>query len=66
MDHDNAGGAVGGGCDGCGHNGCDFNLILPLTFEERYTMHNYMIAQLHVPIYLIIIVFMEHWVASMS
>ena len=39
MDHDNAGGVVSGGCDGCGHNSCDFDLILPLTFEERYTMH---------------------------
>ena len=39
MDYDNTGGVVSGGCDGCGHDSCDFDLILPLTFEERYNMH---------------------------
>ena len=39
MDHDNAGGAVSGGCVGCSHNSCDFDLILPLTFEEWYVLH---------------------------
>ena len=58
MDHDNAGGVVSGGCNGCGHNSCDFDLILPLTFEERYILCIIiMIAQLHVPIYVFTIVF---------
>ena len=38
MDHDNTGGVVSDGCDDCGHNSCYFDIILPLTFEERYIL----------------------------
>ena len=39
MDHDNTGGVISDGCVDCGHNHCDFDLIihLPHNFEERYT-----------------------------
>ena len=61
MDHDNAGGVVSDGCVDCGHNSCDFDLILSHTSEERYTICIIiMIAQLHVLIY-VIIIFTEYW-----
>ena len=36
MDYDNTGGAVSGGCVDCGHDHCDFDVILSHNFEERY------------------------------
>ena len=36
MDYDNTGGTVSGGCVDCGHNHCDFDVILSHNFEERY------------------------------
>ena len=38
MDHDNTGGTVSDSCVGCGHNYCDFDVILSRNFEERYNL----------------------------
>ena len=36
MDYDNTGSVVSGGCVNCGHNHCDFDVILSHNFKERY------------------------------
>ena len=46
MDHDNTGGAVNGSCVDCGHNHCDFNVILSDSFEERYDNCSYIFCRL--------------------
>ena len=52
MDYDNAGGVVSGGCDDCGHNSCDFDVILSHNFEERYKI-NLLIIVIYTHVYLV-------------